>query len=146
MATCPNILAWRILWKEELGGPQSIELQKIWYNWSHLACPDWNVSLIQTFPLNWYINWIAIIFNLHFICFISFPVLHDMIIVVISYYCFIPLLLSQKFRWKIFVGHFVSSAYYMFKNSCLFILTNPCYLNPIYIDCFFCLNWSHFHG
>ena len=90
VATHPNILAWRISWREELGGPQSIELQRVGYNWSHLVCPDWNVFLIQTFPLNWFINWITIIFNLNFICLISFALLHDMIIVVISYYCFIP--------------------------------------------------------
>ena len=32
MATHPNILAWRISWREELGGPQSIELQRVGYN------------------------------------------------------------------------------------------------------------------
>ena len=90
VATPPNILAWRISWREELGGLQSIELQRVGYNWSHLVCLDWNVSLIQMFPLNWFINWITIIFNLNFICLISFAVLHDMIIVVTSYFCFIP--------------------------------------------------------
>ena len=37
MATHPSILAWRIPWKEEPGGLQSIGLQRVEYNRSNLA-------------------------------------------------------------------------------------------------------------
>ena len=38
IATHPSILAWRILWTEELGELQSILLQRYRHNWSDLAC------------------------------------------------------------------------------------------------------------
>ena len=38
MATRSSILAWRISWKEEPGGLQSIELQRVGHNKSDLAC------------------------------------------------------------------------------------------------------------
>ena len=37
MATHSRILAWRILWTEEPGGPRSIGPQRIRHNWSALA-------------------------------------------------------------------------------------------------------------
>ena len=37
MATHSSILAWRIPWTEELGGLQSMGLQRVRNNWSHLA-------------------------------------------------------------------------------------------------------------
>ena len=33
-----SVLAWTISWTEEPGGPQSIGLQRVRYNWSDLAC------------------------------------------------------------------------------------------------------------
>ena len=38
MAVHSSILAWRITWTEEPGGPQSMGLQGVWHNWSDLAC------------------------------------------------------------------------------------------------------------
>ena len=38
MATHSRILAWRIPWAEEPGGLQSMGLQRVWHNWSTLAC------------------------------------------------------------------------------------------------------------
>ena len=38
MATNSSILAWRIPWTEELGGPQSTGLQRVQHDWSNLAC------------------------------------------------------------------------------------------------------------
>ena len=38
MATHFSILSWRMLWTEEPGGLQSIGLQRIWHDWSDLAC------------------------------------------------------------------------------------------------------------
>ena len=37
MAIHSSILAWKIQWKEELGGLQSIGLQRVGHNWSDLA-------------------------------------------------------------------------------------------------------------
>ena len=37
MATHSSILAWRIPWTEEPGGPQSIASQKVGHDWSDLA-------------------------------------------------------------------------------------------------------------
>ena len=37
MATHSSIIAWKIPWTEEPGGLQSIELQRVGYNWSDLA-------------------------------------------------------------------------------------------------------------
>ena len=34
MATHSNILAWKIPWTEELGGPQSVGSQRIRYDWA----------------------------------------------------------------------------------------------------------------
>ena len=38
MATYSSILARRIPWAEEPGGPQSMGLQGVWHNWSDLVC------------------------------------------------------------------------------------------------------------
>ena len=38
MATNSSILAWRIPWTEEPGGPQSTGLQRVKHNQSNLAC------------------------------------------------------------------------------------------------------------
>ena len=38
MGTHSSILAWRIPWTEELGRLQSIESQRIRYDWRDLAC------------------------------------------------------------------------------------------------------------
>ena len=38
MAIYSSILAWRIPWTEELGGLQSIGLQRVRHEWSDLAC------------------------------------------------------------------------------------------------------------
>ena len=35
MATCSNILAWRIPWTEEPGGLQSMGLQRVGHDWEH---------------------------------------------------------------------------------------------------------------
>ena len=37
MATHSSILAWRIPWTEELGGLQSMGLQRVGHDWSDLA-------------------------------------------------------------------------------------------------------------
>ena len=37
MATCSNILAWRIPWTEEPSGVQSMGLQRVEYDWNNLA-------------------------------------------------------------------------------------------------------------
>ena len=37
MATHSSILAWKIPWTEELGGLQSIALQRVGHDWSDLA-------------------------------------------------------------------------------------------------------------
>ena len=37
MATCFRILPWRMPWTEELGGLQSMELQRVGHDWSDLA-------------------------------------------------------------------------------------------------------------
>ena len=34
----PSILAWRIPWREESGGPYSMGLHRVRYDWSDLAC------------------------------------------------------------------------------------------------------------
>ena len=38
MATNSNILAWRISWTEEPGGPLSTGSQRVAHDWSNLAC------------------------------------------------------------------------------------------------------------
>ena len=38
MATHSSILAWKIPWTEELGGPQSIGSQRVGHKLSNLAC------------------------------------------------------------------------------------------------------------
>ena len=38
MAIHPSVLAWRIPWTEEPGRLQSIELHRVWHDWSNLAC------------------------------------------------------------------------------------------------------------
>ena len=37
LATHSSVLAWRILWTEEPGGPQSIGLQRVGHRWSNSA-------------------------------------------------------------------------------------------------------------
>ena len=49
MATHSSILAWRIPWTEEPGGPQYIVWQRVWYDWSNLACIP--TSLLLLVPL-----------------------------------------------------------------------------------------------
>ena len=41
MAAHSSILAWRILWMEEPGGPLSIGSQRVGHDWSDLACMHW---------------------------------------------------------------------------------------------------------
>ena len=41
MATHSSILAWKIPWREEPGGLQSIGLHRARHNWSNLACTLW---------------------------------------------------------------------------------------------------------
>ena len=36
MATHSSILAWKIPWTEEPGGPQSMEMQRVGHNWVHI--------------------------------------------------------------------------------------------------------------
>ena len=38
MATPSCVLVWKIPWTEEPGGLQSTDLQRIWHDWSDLAC------------------------------------------------------------------------------------------------------------
>ena len=40
VATHPSILAWRIPCKEEPGGLQPMGSQRVWHDWSNLACKD----------------------------------------------------------------------------------------------------------
>ena len=59
MATLSSILAWRIPWAEEPGGLQSIESQRVIYDWNDLAqihastawTPDprklWNIGILS---------------------------------------------------------------------------------------------------
>ena len=69
MATHSSILSWRIPWREEPGGLQSIELQRAGHNWSNLACSrhkeqcsrfsacggfSWNASQEDLFHLVWW--------------------------------------------------------------------------------------------
>ena len=41
MATHSSILAWRIPWTEEPGGPQSMGLQRVGHNWAQESTPFW---------------------------------------------------------------------------------------------------------
>ena len=53
MVTYFNILAWRIPWTEEPGGPQSMGLQRVKHNWMNFifTCPLWSHSSVnQLFP------------------------------------------------------------------------------------------------
>ena len=55
MATHSTILAWRIPWTKEPGGPQSMGSQRVRHNWSNLtcthACPSNKVCIIIVLPL-----------------------------------------------------------------------------------------------
>ena len=55
MATHSTILAWRIPWTKEPGGPQSMGSQRVRHNWSDLtcthACPSNKVCIIIVLPL-----------------------------------------------------------------------------------------------
>ena len=55
MAAHSRILAWRVPWTEEPGGLQSIGSQRVWHNWSNLACKIRSTSLPLIFraPLSW---------------------------------------------------------------------------------------------
>ena len=46
MATHCSILAWRIPWMEEPGGLQLIQLHRVRYNWSNLACTHYKICII----------------------------------------------------------------------------------------------------
>ena len=53
MVTYSSILAWRIPWTEEPGGPQSMGLQRVKHNWINFifTCPLWSHSSVnQLFP------------------------------------------------------------------------------------------------
>ena len=52
LATYSNILAWRIPWTQELGGLQSIELQRVRNEWSDSACPYRQNSCESTSKVN----------------------------------------------------------------------------------------------
>ena len=39
MATCSSILAWKVPWTEEPGGPQSVGLQRVGHDWT--MEPQW---------------------------------------------------------------------------------------------------------
>ena len=47
MATHSSILAWRIPWIEEPGGPQSIGSQRVRHDWSDLACMPPGMELLN---------------------------------------------------------------------------------------------------
>ena len=49
MATHSNILFWRIPWTEEPGGPESMGLQTVRYNWSDLA----RIHIKMSMPFLW---------------------------------------------------------------------------------------------
>ena len=59
MATHSGILGWRIPWTEEPGGLQSIRLQRVRQNWSHLACmhylevEDWHYWYYSFCVIGW---------------------------------------------------------------------------------------------
>ena len=56
MTTYSNVLAWRIPWTEEPGGPQSIGLQRVRHEWSDLAhvytSIIFNGDVLEAFPLS----------------------------------------------------------------------------------------------
>ena len=48
MATHSSILDWRIPWREEPGGLQSMTTQRVGHNWSYLACVQvWDDTLLS---------------------------------------------------------------------------------------------------
>jgi len=58
MATHSNILFWRIPWTEEPGGPESMGLQTVRYNWSDLA---WiHIKMSNAFPLTQWVHFLYI--------------------------------------------------------------------------------------
>ena len=57
MATNSNIFAWRIPRTEELGGLQSIGLQRVRYNWSDLACTQpGRAGILEQTKCLWYLK------------------------------------------------------------------------------------------
>ena len=56
MATHSSILAWRIPWTEEPGGPQSIGLQRVGHDWSDLVhmhtSITFNGDVLEAYPLS----------------------------------------------------------------------------------------------
>ena len=53
MAAHSSILAWRIPWTEEPGGPQTMELQRVGHDWSNLAHIHANVVKFIFIILRW---------------------------------------------------------------------------------------------
>ena len=56
MVTHPSVLAWRIPWTEEPGGLQSMESQRVGYNWAythHLFSSVQPLSHVQFFATPW---------------------------------------------------------------------------------------------
>ena len=51
MAAHSRILAWRISWTEEPGGPQTTGSQRVGYDWSDLACTCMCIEMITTVKL-----------------------------------------------------------------------------------------------
>ena len=56
MATHSSILAWRIPWTEEPGGPQSIELQRVRHDWSDWAHTQHDTSFPDLLIFNLYLS------------------------------------------------------------------------------------------
>ena len=46
MTTDSSILAWRIPWTEEPGGPQSTGSQRVGHDWSNLACTNTHMCIL----------------------------------------------------------------------------------------------------
>ena len=80
MATHSRILAWRIPWREEPGGLQSMGSQRVRHNWSNLACLHVTLSIclqchftrimLCHFIISVSILWVKISFHTFLICFI----------------------------------------------------------------------------
>ena len=52
IATHFSILAWRIPWREEPGGPQSMGSQRVRYDWGHWAHPRTVTTILNGTSLN----------------------------------------------------------------------------------------------
>ena len=53
MAICSSIPAWRILWTEKLGRPQTMGLQRVGHDWSSLACMHTHNRSITSLLQEW---------------------------------------------------------------------------------------------